>query len=127
MKNILIILSILGVINTAYCFEYDEDETKAYNVYEQMSEILDGDWVLSIESKQEGTTSYKNPAISFLVGSDAAGIGYKQIGKGSTLQEDLLPNTQKQMVTMYFCDTYLKCKNLKLLIIVQNKIILNLY
>ncbi len=91
----------------------DEDETKAYQVYEQMQDILDGKWVLSHESKQTGTTSYKNPAIAFLVGTDATAVAYKTIGKGATLQEDLLPDTKKQMVTMYFCNHYLNCTQLK--------------
>lgn len=113
MKKFLLILSILSLFIASNSFADDDDDSTAIQVYDQMNEILNGDWVLSIESKQEGTSSYKNPAISFLVGSNKTAISYKTIGRGSTLQEDLLPNTKKQMVTMYFCDKYYDCRELR--------------
>lgn len=115
MKNTLLLISLLSLFITSSTIaqEIDEDAETAYIVYEQMSDILDGEWTLSAESKQEGTSSYKNPAISFLVGTKETAISYKMIGKGSTLQEDLLPDTKKQMVTMYFCDKYYDCRELR--------------
>lgn len=114
MQKFFLILLSLTLLNTSVLFGNDSDEeTKAYQVYEQMQEVLDGEWSLSAESKQTGTSSYKNPAISFMVGTNATGIAYKTIGKGATLQEDLLPNTKKQMVTMYFCNSYYECTQLK--------------
>ncbi len=110
----LVALSLLfSFTSFAQNINEDEFETKAYQVYEQMQDILDGKWVLSIESKQIGTTSYKNPAIAFLVGTDATAVSYKTIGKGATIEEDLLPDTKKQMVTMYFCNHYFNCTQLR--------------
>jgi len=113
MKKLLLTFFIFGILYTSNLVANDDEETKASLVYDQMIEILDGEWSLSVESRQVGTSSYKNPAISFLVGSDAPAISYKSIGKGATLQEDLLPNTKKQMVTMYFCNAFYDCTQLR--------------
>jgi len=113
MIKLLIGISILALFTTTSILANDDEDTKATIVYDEMAEILNGNWTLSIASKQEGTSSYKNPKISFLVGSDATAISYKLIGQGSTLQEDLLPNTKKQMVTMYFCDAFYDCNELR--------------
>ena len=39
-------------------------------------------------------------------------MAFKSIGYDSTIQEDLLPNTTKQMVTMYHCKD-MECEQLK--------------
>ncbi len=87
------------------------EEADAMDLYDWM-ESLDGEWMLSAASKQTGTESYKHKAIVALAGTDATGISFKSIGRNSTVQEDLLPNTKKQMVTMYHCKD-LECMNIK--------------
>jgi len=105
MKKILISLSLLGVLATSSLAQ-EKDPLK---IYEYMRTALGGDWKLSPADKQTGTSAYKNKFVLPLVGTEATGVAYKQIGFGSTLQEDLLPNTEKQMVTMYHCDDYIDC------------------
>jgi hypothetical protein len=79
-----------------------------------MTSILIGEWSLSPEDMQVDTTgAYKHKAVYPLVGTDATASAYKLIGKGATLQEDLLPDTAKQMVTMYHCDNFSDCKEIK--------------
>ena len=78
-----------------------------------MIKMLKGEWSLSSVENQTGTTSYKNKAISHLPGTDITAIGYKVIGRGATFEEDLLPDTKKQMVTMYHCDSFFDCQELK--------------
>ena len=73
---------------------------------------LEGEWVLSSAEKQTGTDSYKHPDVLPLVGTDEIGISFKQIGRDSTVQEDLLPGTPKRMVTMYHCAD-VECTNIK--------------
>ncbi len=88
-------------------------ELEPIDFYEYMKVALNGQWKLSKESKQIDTTgAFKNPLVYPLVGTDITAIAYKPIGFGSTLQEDLLPNTKKQMVTMYHCNDYVDCTQL---------------
>jgi hypothetical protein len=82
-----------------------------FDLYDWMA-ALEGEWVLSPADKQSGTESYKHPAVLPLVGTDTIGISFKQIGRNSTLQEDLLPDTEKRMVTMYHCSD-VWCSNIK--------------
>ncbi len=86
-------------------------ETDAFDIYDWM-ESLEGKWKLSPADKQIGTESYKHKAIIAIVGTDKTGIAFKSIGRKSTIQEDLLPNTKKQMVTMYHCKD-MECNDLK--------------
>jgi hypothetical protein len=83
-------------------------------VFERMSEILKGKWSLSPKEAQLNSTgAYKNKAIAHLVGSKELATEYKMIGGGATLEEVLLPNTAKAMVTMYHCDDFVDCTELK--------------
>ena len=69
----------------------------------QWMKQLSANWVLSPSDQQEGkATNHK--LVAPLVGTDATAISFKTIGKGSTVQEDLLPGNKKQMVTMYHCN-----------------------
>ena len=87
-------------------------QTDAFDIYEWM-ESLKGEWILSPVEKQIGTESYKSPKLTSIVGNpNKPGMIFKAIGKNSTVQEDLLPNTEKQMVTMYHCRD-IECNNLK--------------
>ena len=107
VKRVILYLFVSVLFTTSvYAQEVD-----AFDVYESM-EALDGEWKLSPASKQTGTNSYKHKAVLPLVGTNATGISFKSIGRKSTVQEDLLPNTEKQMVTMYHCKD-IECMKIK--------------
>ncbi len=88
------------------------EEIEGWDLFDWMEEGLKGEWVLSPADKQIGTESYKHKAVMPIVGTDTTGISYKLIGRDTTIQEDLLPNTMKQMVTMYHCKD-IACTTLK--------------
>lgn len=73
---------------------------------------LQGDWVLSPAQMQEGGATKKGPAAEIL-GTDVTAITFKVVGKGSAVQENLLPNTSKEMVTMYHCDDFKDCSRVQ--------------
>ena len=70
--------------------------------------MLDGEWSLSPADQQEGGATRKGPAQQ-LLGTDNTAMSFKVIGKGSTIQENLLPGTGKEMATMYHCDSFKNC------------------
>ena len=74
--------------------------------------LLDGDWMLAPADTQEGGATKKGPAAK-LIGTDETAISFKVIGKGSTLQENLLPGTGKEMATMYHCNDFRDCSQLQ--------------
>ncbi|MDQ7084530.1 MAG: hypothetical protein Q9M36_06195 [Sulfurovum sp.] len=89
-------------------------ELEPMDIYEQMSKALHGEWKLSAQEKQIDTTgAYKNKLVLPLLGTEITALSYKTVGFGSSLQEDLLPDTKKQMVTMYHCDDYIDCNQLQ--------------
>ena len=89
-------------------------EMKAKEAYDYMTKVLVGEWKMSPADKQIGTTgAHLHPAVKRLLGTDRTGVAYKVIGRGATLQEDLLPNTMKQMVTMYYCNDFHNCTELQ--------------
>ena len=108
-KQLLLSLSIIGLLSISSIAE----EIDPLDMYEHMRTALNGEWTLSAEDKQIGTTAYKNKLVYPLVGTDITALAYKAIGFGSSLQEDLLPDTRKQMVTMYHCDDYVDCEQLQ--------------
>ena len=109
MKKLLCSLTVIGILSTGI----QAKELEPIDIYEYMRTALNGEWSLSPEEKQLNTTgSYKNKYVLPLVGTDITALSYKPIGFGSSLQEDLLPNTKKQMVTMYHCDDYVDCTQL---------------
>ncbi len=109
MKKRLLILAAIVALSTSSIAE----ELETIDIYEHMRTALNGEWSLSSEDKQLDTTgAYKNKYVLPLVGTDATALSYKAVGFGSTLQEDLLPNNKKQMVTMYHCDDYVDCEQL---------------
>lgn len=59
---------------------------------------LAGEWLLSLADKQEGKAT-KHQLVAPLVGSDAVGMSFKLVGKGSNVQKNLLPDTKKEMVS----------------------------
>lgn len=110
LKKILLSLSIVGM----FCTSSASQEAEPMDVYNNMIFILKGEWSLSSEDKQTNTTgAYKNKAIYHLVGTDKTAIGYKVIGKGTTVQEELFEGTSKEMVTMYHCNNFNNCTQLK--------------
>ena len=50
-----------------------------------IQECLEGEWVLSSAAKQEGKAT-KHKLDAPLLGSDAVGMSFKLVGKGSTVQ-----------------------------------------
>ncbi len=109
MKKLLFTLASITLISTSTMAK----DMEPIDIYEHMRTVLSGEWVLSSEDKQLGTTSYKNKYVLPIVGTDVTALAYKDIGFGSTFQEDLLPNSKKQMVTMYHCDDYVDCTQLQ--------------
>jgi len=63
---------------------------------------LEGQWTLSAAELQEGGTK-THPSVVPILGTDDVAMEFKLIGRGSTVQEDLLPGTERHMVTMYHC------------------------
>ncbi len=106
MTKSLITLSLL----TLFSHSLTADEIDPSEMFEYMKTALKGEWKLSPEYKQIDTTgAYKNPLVYPLVGTEKTAVAYKFIGFGTTLQEDLLPDTKKQMVTMYHCNDVVDC------------------
>jgi hypothetical protein len=108
MKKLCLVFCVLLLVNT------QAKEMTLEEVFERMGEVLSDKWSLSPKEAQLNTTgAYKNKAIAHLVGTKTMATEYKIIGGGATLQENLLPNTKKAMKTMYHCDDFLECTELK--------------
>lgn len=106
-KKITLSLFIsLSLISSAHA-----KEAGAWDLFGWM-EILQGEWKLSPADQQYGTESYKHKAVLPLVGTNMTGISFRLIGGDVTIHEELLPNTTKQMVTMYHCKE-IACTNIK--------------
>jgi hypothetical protein len=69
---------------------------------------LKGEWMLSEDHEQFGSCKHDETQLKLV----DKGITFKFIGQGTTIQEDLLPNSPRQMVTMYHC-LDIACTNLK--------------
>jgi len=54
-----------------------------------------------IEYADCGTKTH--PSVVSLFGTEQVAMNFKLVGRESTVQEDLLPGTQRNMVTMYHC------------------------
>lgn len=80
---------------------FAESPTEPTQVYDWLK-TLEGEWTLSAADIQEGGTK-THPSVVDLLGTDAVAMEFKLVGRGSTVQEDLLPGTERQMVTMYHC------------------------
>ena len=85
--------------------------TTSLNHYKTLT-LLEGDWILSPANDQEGGATKKGPAAK-LVGTENTAISFKVIGKGSTIQENLLPGTGKEMATMYHCNDFKDCSKVQ--------------
>jgi hypothetical protein len=71
-------------------------------VYEWVKQ-LEGQWTLSAAEMQEGGTRTHSSVLP-LYNTDKVAMEFKLIGRERTIQEDLLPGTKRQMVTMYHCN-----------------------
>jgi hypothetical protein len=75
--------------------------TEPEQVYDWLRQ-LEGEWALSPAERQEGKATQR-PEVAAMLGTGQLGMSFKLVGRGSTVQEDLLPGTERQMVTMYHC------------------------
>lgn len=107
VKSVVSILAIFIVTTSVHA-----TEVTAWELFGWMEETLIGEWKLSSAERQIGTESYQHKAVLPLVGGNATSMAFKLIGGEVTIQEDLLPNTAKQMVTMYHCKD-IACTNIK--------------
>jgi hypothetical protein len=80
---------------------FAEPQTEPRQVFDWVTK-LEGQWTLSDAEMQEGGTK-THPSVVSMLGTDAVAMEFKLVGRGSTVQEDLLPGTERQMVTMYHC------------------------
>ena len=113
-KLLLMVLLNILIFSTLNALEAKTKKMTPLEVFKYMSFIFTDKWSLSPKEKQIGTTgAHKNQMIAHLVGTDAVGTEYKVIGRGATLEEILLPNTMKSMVTMYHCNSFTHGTQLK--------------
>ncbi len=106
-KIVTSLLVVASLISTSHA-----EDIEGWDLFDWMEEALKGEWTLSAADKQIGTESYKHKALTSLVGSDETGVAFGLIGRDTTIHEDLLPDTHKQMVTMYHCKD-IACTTLK--------------
>lgn len=102
--KLTILLSLTFLLNSVWA-------SPEFEQYKSIS-MLKGDWKLAPANKQEGGATKKGPA-SKLLGTNKTAISFKVIGKGSTVQENLLPGTGKEMATMYHCDNFKNCSKVQ--------------
>jgi len=104
-------LRFTSVLGLTFIFGSVWAGTSTLNHYKTLT-LLDGDWMLSPATEQEGGATKKEPAAN-LVDSGNTAISFMVIGKGSTLQENLLPGTGKEMATMYHCNDFSNCSQVQ--------------
>ena len=80
---------------------FAESPAEPQQVYDWIKQ-LEGQWTLSAAESQEGGTR-THPSVLPLLETDQVAMEFKLIGRERTVQEDLLPGTKRQMVTMYHC------------------------
>jgi len=91
-------VTIALLLSIATC---GEAATQPREVYEWLKQ-LQGDWSLAPAERQEGRATASSTG-SPMAGTDQVGISFKLVGRGSTLQENLLPGNEREMATMYHC------------------------
>jgi len=101
MKKLLFLTGMMvSFMTSSYAMDAKE-------VYASMEE-LNGKWVLSKSKKQQGSCAFDQETLEKI----KVGINFKYIGMDTAIQEDLLPGTARQMVTMYHCKD-IACTTLK--------------
>ena len=108
MKHFIFIISLVSMVGA---FNSTVVATEAVEQFKLMK-TLTGAWKLSPASVQEGKTT-KHKLVAPLVGKNITAMDFKIIGKGSTVQENLLPGTKKEMATMYHCDNFKDCQKIQ--------------
>jgi hypothetical protein len=103
--NYTVVLSIVLVVSTVWA------GSDSLNYFTTLAS-LNGDWMLSTAEQQEGGATKKGPAAK-LIGTDKTAMSFKVIGKGSAIQENLLPGTGKEMVSMYHCNDFKNCSQVQ--------------
>ena len=98
-------LSIVLVVSTVWA------GSDSLNYFTTLAS-LNGNWMLSTAEQQEGGATKKGPAAK-LIGTDKTAMSFKVIGKGSAIQENLLPGTGKEMVSMYHCNDFKNCSQVQ--------------
>lgn len=111
MKNTILFTLILMLSPMAMSTALADAASGAKQDYNFMAQ-LKGDWRLLPANQQEGKTT-KHKLVAPLVGTDKTAMSFKVIGKGSTVQENLLPGTKKEMATMYHCDSHKNCSQVE--------------
>ena len=99
-----LIISFLAVFFISIQLVHAGDERQAFNTLTK----LKGNWTLAIAELQEGKATQRK-LVAPLVGTDKTAMSFKVIGKGSAVQENLLPGTGKEMATMYHCKDNKNC------------------
>jgi hypothetical protein len=95
-------LTILAFILFLSSFpNHAAEQAEPRQVYDWMRQ-LEGQWTLSPAEQQEGKATQR-PEVAAMLGTDRLAMNFELVGRGSTVQEDLLPGTERQMVTMYHC------------------------
>ena len=105
------ILQFISLVGLALAVSNSWADSNAVDNYKTLT-ILDGVWVLSPADVQEGGATKKEPAKE-LIGTDETAMAFKVVGKGSAVQENLLPDTEKEMVTMYHCNDFKNCSQVQ--------------
>ena len=105
------LMSYLSILGLVLAMSSPWAATSSMNHYKTLT-LLAGDWKLSPASEQEGGATKKDPAAK-IVGTDTTAISFRVIGKGSAVQENLLPGTGKEMATMYHCDEFKSCSRVE--------------
>lgn len=96
-------LTTLSAISAIFLLGFSTlaSANNAKQVYDWTA-TLAGDWKLGPADMQIGKATTKGPAAK-LMNTDGTAMSFKVIGRGTTIQETLLPGTKKEMVTMYHC------------------------
>ena len=112
IAGILLFASVSILSAEAMKGPWVKPDTRAQKIYDQMVDNFKGEWKLSSAEKQTGTTGAHNSVKEFL-GKDLPMTTYVLKGKGTTLHEEMLTGTKKEMVTMYHCNRRMTCEILE--------------
>jgi hypothetical protein len=98
------IITFLAILFISIQLVHAGNEQQAFNTLSK----LKGNWTLAVAELQEGKAT-QSKLVAPLVGTDKTAMSFKVIGKGSAVQENLLPGTGKEMATMYHCKDNKNC------------------
>ena len=101
MKKLLLLITFIASLITS------SHAVDAKEIFASMEE-LNGKWILSKSKKQQGSCAFAKETLEKI----KVGVAFKYIGMDTAMQEDLLPGTARQMVTMYHCKD-IACTTLK--------------